>query len=1172
MTVILNEIFEKDVQRPIEGVIKADDAEHLGMEVEEYVLTNEAAKELEKLLEDYTSNANSNGVWISGFFGSGKSHMLKMLAHLLGDVDGQQYSRKKVSEAFRSKADGAMLPALLSKADKIPATSLLFNIAQKASVISKDQTDALLKVFVKVFDEFRGYFGTQGHVARFEHSLAQSGQYDDFKVAYERLTKKSWVDDRKNYIIQGRNIDRAYAEVAGGDAPTDLLKTFSDQYKVSIDDFVDEVVAWLDDQPAGTRLNFFVDEIGQFIADDTRQMLDLQTIAEVLDTKSKRRSWVFVTSQEDMDSIIGDQTKQQGQDFSKIQGRFATRIKLTSQDVEEVIRKRLLEKNEKGTLALEQIYSEQWANFKTLFGFVDGARTYRNYDSESLFIGTYPFVSYQFPLFQQGLVGLSEHNAFEGRNRSVGERSMLSVVQQVTKELGLIEVGALATFDTLFEGIRSSLKGGPQAQVQLAEKNLGIPLAVRLLKALFLTKYVTGFPATVRNLSVLVYDRFGRDIPALQDDVRDALAVLEQHTYVQRTGETYSYLTNEEQDIEKEIKGVEVDSSEVSDKLFALLHANVMKNATKWRYSKTNQDLPLGYTLDDVAKGQARELTLHFISPANQNEPENIKLQGAGKAELRVVLDSERDTRLLTDLGLLLRTTKYVKQKQGTALTESVKRILDQKSQETSGREKDLIERIREAVGRATLIYNTAEVPSTSTIAESRIADGMNTLIAKTYPQLDMLGGKSFPESEIGRYTQLDDGALAGLGGQLDGPADEVYKMGVLAKDNLGEQVTAKKVIDQFQSKPYGWDLGSILCVIGYLAGQNRITLELDNSPVRRSELAGHLRNTSKHSNLVVRKKATFEQAKVKALSDFVKEFFDEPNPHKDAVELAQDGSQRLKAKLEQLQGMVSTSRYAFTAALQQPIDLLAAVVGKAPTWYLTEFSGGDELIDVKNDVVVPIEQFIKGPQAKTYDDARAFLTASRANLVYLIDDSAATAEALLADPEIFRGTKANQLKTAVEQLRTKLDTLVGEERSMAIAAIQSSRGDLEQTEYFKRASKDAQQQAMSEIDLQIQVLDQQTSIAELRLAPSTFASGVFPRLLQQLATAKVVKAMTGGGVETSGDEVALEPAPDFVQLARIVVPSTKKVLETMEDVDLYVDELRGVLRVAIKDGKRILP
>src|SRR3954453_24115586 len=106
----LNEIFAKDVQRPIEGVIKADDVAHLGTEVDDYVLTNEAARGVELLLEAYTNYTNANGVWISGFFGSGKSHLLKMLARLLGDVERQDLPRERVSESCRSKASGAFLP------------------------------------------------------------------------------------------------------------------------------------------------------------------------------------------------------------------------------------------------------------------------------------------------------------------------------------------------------------------------------------------------------------------------------------------------------------------------------------------------------------------------------------------------------------------------------------------------------------------------------------------------------------------------------------------------------------------------------------------------------------------------------------------------------------------------------------------------------------------------------------------------------------------------------------------------------------------------------------------------------------------------------------------------------------------------------------------------------
>ena len=70
---LLNEIFAKDVQRPIEGVIKADDTAHLGTEVEEYVLTNEAARRLELLLEAATNYPQAKGVRLAVLPGFGTS-------------------------------------------------------------------------------------------------------------------------------------------------------------------------------------------------------------------------------------------------------------------------------------------------------------------------------------------------------------------------------------------------------------------------------------------------------------------------------------------------------------------------------------------------------------------------------------------------------------------------------------------------------------------------------------------------------------------------------------------------------------------------------------------------------------------------------------------------------------------------------------------------------------------------------------------------------------------------------------------------------------------------------------------------------------------------------------------------------------------------------------------
>jgi len=197
-----------------------------------------------------------------------------------------------------------------------------------------------------------------------------------------------------------------------------------------------------------------------------------------------------------------------GDDFTKIQGRFKTHLNLTSQDVAEVICTRLLAKDPACPEELINLYAAEKSNLKTLFQFADGSRTYRGFQDDGDFCAFYPFQPYQFELLQASLIALSKHNFFTGKHRAIGERSMLGILQDVAKVIAAKSVGRLATFDQMFEGIRSALRGDLQTAVQTAERNLGGlgALPVRLLKSLFLLKFVKEFKATPRNLAILLID------------------------------------------------------------------------------------------------------------------------------------------------------------------------------------------------------------------------------------------------------------------------------------------------------------------------------------------------------------------------------------------------------------------------------------------------------------------------------------------------------------------------------------------------------------------------------------------------------------------------------------------------------------------------------------------
>ena len=237
---------------------------------------------------------------------------------------------------------------------------------------------------------------------------------------------------------------------------------------MSIEDFAEQVAAYVASQGPDFRLNFFVDEVGQYIADNPKLMLNLQTIAESLATKCRGRAWIIVTSQDGLDEIVGEMSKQQGTDFSKIMARFRTRMKLTSTNVDEVIQDRLLKKNDDGVRELGRLYTEQHNNFRTYFGFGEGTRSYSKYPGSR-------------PLHQdlpvRALPGRAvpvRHDPAFGAQRVRGQAPLggralaaggLPARGHAAERRET--VGRLATFDLLFDGIRATLK----ANIQTADRH-----------------------------------------------------------------------------------------------------------------------------------------------------------------------------------------------------------------------------------------------------------------------------------------------------------------------------------------------------------------------------------------------------------------------------------------------------------------------------------------------------------------------------------------------------------------------------------------------------------------------------------------------------------------------------------------------------------------------------
>ena len=559
----IREMFAKPIDRDLQGVIIVgqDETANVKQELEEYVVTRELQKHFADFFAAYktgiTGNTSKTGVWISGFFGSGKSHFLKILSYLL---ENKEIAGKKAIDYFvdNNKIADPMVLADMQLAANTPTDVVLFNIDSKSDSNSKQNKDAIVNVFLKVFNEMQGYCGAMPFLADLERRLNEEGKYEEFKQKFEENYGDAWKDSRQDFdFIQDDIVDTLIdMNFMSEAAARNWCEKAAEPYKISIEDFAKRVKAYIDRKGNNHHVAFLVDEVGQYIGDDSNLMLNLQTVREELGKECNGKAWVIVTSQQDIDSI----TKVKGNDFSKIQGRFDTRISLSSANVDEVIKKRILDKKDTAAQMLRLLYGQKATTIKNKIVFNDGVEK-KLYADENDFALVYPFVPYQFNLLASVLTSIRTHGA-SGKHLSEGERSMLAMFKESAMDYKEHEEGTLIPFHAFYDALENFLDHSHRGVIIKAYDNSFINpdhktkdvFAINVLKTLFMIKYVNNvIEANIDNITSLMISDIDDDRIELKAKVEDALKVLMRQMLVQRNGEIYVFLTDEEQEINREI-------------------------------------------------------------------------------------------------------------------------------------------------------------------------------------------------------------------------------------------------------------------------------------------------------------------------------------------------------------------------------------------------------------------------------------------------------------------------------------------------------------------------------------------------------------------------------------------------------------------------------------------
>ncbi|QQK06964.1 BREX system P-loop protein BrxC [Miniphocaeibacter halophilus] len=814
---LIKDMFTKDINRDIQGVIKVgqDNVENIKQELEEYVVTDELQKHFRDFFTAYVKGINGYtdkmGVWISGFFGSGKSHLLKILSYLISNKEIEyEGEKKKAIDIFLddNKINDPMVVANMKLASQISTDSILFNIDSRSDTGTTGK-EAILSVFLKVFNEMQGYSETDPYVADLERWLEKNGKYDSFKAEFEKITGDRWKDKRYELdFLSGELVEALVNSNSMTEESAEgwYEKITSKEYSISISEFAELVNKYIEEKGNNHHVVFFVDEVGQYIGDNRELMLNLQTVVEDLGTACKGKAWVVVTSQEAIDQI----TVIKGDDFSKIQGRFDTRINLTSADVSEVIEKRILEKNDTAKDTLSILYKQKQSVLDNLIIFNDSVEK-KKYENVDDFVRVYPFIPYQFNLLSNVLTAIRQFGA-SGKHLSEGERSMLAMFKESAQKVQNEEDGVLVSFDKFYNALSQFLDSSHARVVSQASRNKAINpegeencFNVNVLKTLFMVKYVKEITATVDNITTLMASNIDEDRLALKEKVQDALNILKSQTLIQQNGDIYIFLTDEEQEVERLITKIDVRSTEISKSIGKDIFDDIYIN-DKYIYPEFGGRYTFSFNkeVDEIPIGnQLGEIFVKIITPSSEysGAKDTIKLLSSNERAVYVELPS--DESFLKEKKQVLQIESFLvsNELRNFPKSDEIKGLKSSELKEYRERSKRALE---DALKNATYYVEGEEVPTNSMDFKSSLTKAIGTLVKYTYNKLDYITATK----DISHIR-----ALLNKKPQMN--LDEEIKENELALRDLEEfislqtlgnaKVSIRDIKNKFSKAPYGF-------------------------------------------------------------------------------------------------------------------------------------------------------------------------------------------------------------------------------------------------------------------------------------------------------------------------------------------------------------------------------
>lgn len=1211
---LIRELFEKDINRNINGVIKVDQQmeEEVFQELEEFVITDELRRHFNDFFKAYLAcidNKNEKmAVWISGFFGSGKSHLLKMLSYLL---ENREAKGKKAIDFFRGKITDHILFAEMERASRYPADVVLFNIDSKSSAESKKTKMAIVDVFMKVFNEKLGYCGDVPWLAEIERMLDEEGKFEAFKQAYIDILGEGWEESRtKIYFIRDHFVEavRKVKPELSEEAAGQMFDRAESNYTLSPEKFAKLVTKYLDSKGQKHNIIFFIDEVGQYVGGNEDLMLNLQTVTEDLGTYCRGRAWVVVTSQEAIDSITKERFRDR--DFSKIQGRFDTRLNLSSSNTDEVIKKRLLSKQGFAKDSLRVEYSQKAPILKNLISFSAKAAGMLSYQNESEFVDSYPFIPYQFELLQKVFENIRKFS-HAGKHLAEGERSMLNAFHIALKAKGEADTGILVSFSEFYDTVQSFLDSNIKRIFDKVKLNTNLELFdAEVLKVLFMIKYIKEVKADIENIATLMISHVDENKIALRNKINASLTRLKGEVLIQQNGDEYDFLTDEEQDVRRGIKNVQIDYAEIIREIGRGIYDEVYTEKS-YKYSKfTSYNITrkinehvIGKTFDDI--------TISILTPDNsENSGDSaMKLKSAGGGTLYVCLP-QHEKQYIEEMDEILKTEEYIRKKSDIKSTDSVRRIIDNKQSEIGTRKKRILQFYEKALMQADYYASGNKLNIPAQISSEKIGKALKILVENTYLKLNLV--QSHFSEEIHIKNALRGNIQTMIGGG-NSKAEEDVIVFLEHKYDLNLNSTMKEIKDRYSKAPYGWGPMDIAGVVASLFHDRKIRLELsgENLEPGDARVSAILLKDKDYDKLLVKFRKQVDQKLIDNALALGRKFFavfDLPDDDDDAlVKSFRDNV--ISDFIDKLRDMekdyyYKDSPYPGGNSLGELLTFLKEIRQlKDTNSFLNELYNTRNDLERYMDGMKPVKDFFAGTQKSIFDQGLRCLKIYDEEKYYLqggpIDSIISKLKAIVENQSPYSEIK--DIPPLKHQFEEERKALLRQEKDKILKSIQNDWLVVEGEINKHSLKKDFIDKIHSIFTgLEKQVVDTDNFHLEKYRDQSEKLKYQCVRLIEEelRKQAPPVKPVPASIPETMGETVtpvgkcsedkteitevktvtpsvpstaSAPPPKKTVKINPVKVAGSKQVLDTEQDVDEYLKALREKLMEAIRNNNKVI-